>query len=283
MPGDHPLGFHEQARGVPHPRLSGVVRSYTGYVERTAGPLARLEVACAYIPIILSFGPPIRVDGVRHRSFVAGLTDRPTVTEHDGEQYGIQIDVTLLGARRLLGRPLAEIAGRVVPMGELLGDVDAARERLWEAQDWPARFALLDRLLLRCLDRSPEVVAELAHAWSRLHETSGQVPIATLAHETGWSRRHLSVRFASEVGLAPKAVARILRFERVIELLGPAGGHETLAAAAYRCGYADQSHLNRDFRAFAGTTPTDYLARLLSAGGGVSAQGLVAVERGLAA
>ncbi len=283
MPSDQALGVHEQARGVPDPRLSGVVRSYVGYVEHTAGPLARLEVACTYIPIILSFGPPIRVDGVRHRSFVAGLTDRSTVTEHDGEQHGIQIDVTLLGARRLLGRPLAEIAGRVVPMAELLDDVEAARERLWEAEGWPARFALLDRLLLRRLDRSPAVAGEIAHAWSRLRETGGRVPIAALAHETGWSRRHLSVRFAGEVGLAPKAVARILRFERVIELLGSDGGYDTLAAAAYRCGYADQSHLNRDFRAFAGTTPTDYVSRLLPAGGGVSAHELVPTGRELAA
>ncbi len=282
MPGEAPLGTHELAHGRPDPRLRGVVRSYAGYVERTGAPFGRLEVAGTVIPIILSFGPPIRVDGVRHCSFVAGLTDRPTVTEHRGEQHGIQIDVTLLGARRLLGRPMAEIAGRVVAMGELLGELERARERLWEAGAWPARFAILDELLLDRLAGAPPVTAELAHAWWRLRDAGGRVPIAALARETGWSRRHLSVRFTAEVGLPPKTVARIVRFERVIELLG-GGDAEGLAVAAYRCGYADQAHLNRDFRAFAGTTPTGYVGRLLPDGGGVAAHDLAAARSEIAA
>ena len=93
---------------------------------------------------------------------------------------------------------------------------------------------------------------------------------ATLAGEVGWSRRHLAARFRAEVGLAPKAVARILRFERVTRTLRANEG-DGLADLAYACGYADQAHLNRDFREFAGTTPTDYAARVLPGGAGVAA------------
>ncbi len=100
--------------------------------------------------------------------------------------------------------------------------------------------------------------------------TDGSAPIAGLAAEAGWSRRHLTSRFRTEIGLTPKTVARILRFERVTRTLKADGGHG-LADLAYACGYADQAHLNRDFRAFAGTTPTDYVARLLPGGAGVSA------------
>jgi AraC-like DNA-binding protein len=77
-------------------------------------------------------------------------------------------------------------------------------------------------------------------------------------------------RFRDGVGLPPKAVARVRRFERVTRTLGARSGH-AIAEIAYECGYADQAHLNRDFRAFAGTTPTFYAARLLPDGAGVAA------------
>jgi len=64
--------------------------------------------------------------------------------------------------------------------------------------------------------------------------------------------------FAAGLACAPTA-AGILRFDHAVELLaGPAP--RSLAAVALACGYYDQAHLNRDFRRFAGCTPTAYLA-----------------------
>jgi AraC-like DNA-binding protein len=63
-------------------------------------------------------------------------------------------------------------------------------------------------------------------------------------------------------------VARIIRFERVIDLLR-AG--VPLADTAYSCGYADQPHLNRDFREFAQSTPADWLRRQLPGQSGTGA------------
>jgi AraC-like DNA-binding protein len=79
--------------------------------------------------------------------------------------------------------------------------------------------------------------------------------VTELAAELGWSRRHLAVRVHEELGMPPKALARVLRFERAVERLR-AG--DDLAALALDAGYYDQAHFNRDFRAFAGATPTDY-------------------------
>jgi AraC-like DNA-binding protein len=77
----------------------------------------------------------------------------------------------------------------------------------------------------------------------------------------GASRRHLSALFTEQVGLGPKTAARLLRFERVCCRMreNPRGWTEI----AYDCGYYDQSHMNREFREFAGIAPTDFLARQL--------------------
>jgi AraC-like DNA-binding protein len=71
------------------------------------------------------------------------------------------------------------------------------------------------------------------------------------------------------LGLPPKVIGRILRFDRVKRRLERADGHG-LSEIALDCGYYDQAHLNRDFRAFAHATPTEFLARRLPDGGGVA-------------
>lgn len=261
----------EMVAGSPAPALRGDVLSYTGYSERTAAPLRRLEVATARIPLILSLGPSILVDDVRHTSFVAGLDDSATVTEHAGDQLGIQVDLPPLGARRLLGMPMAELTRRVVGLEDLVGPAAAELlERLHGLASWPERYGLLDAVLAARLEHAAPIAPELHLAWERIARSGGTVGIERLAAEVGWSRRRLAARFGSEVGMTPKALARIVRFERVADLLR--GGHVvSLADAAYACGYADQAHLNRDFRAFASTTPTNFSARVMRGGAGVAA------------
>ena len=106
----------EAHQAAPDARLRPGVLSYTGYAEHAPGPMRRLEVPFAGIPMIVSLGPSLLVDGVRHRSFVAGLDDTATVTEYTGDQSGIQVDLTPLAARRLLGRPMSELARQVVAL-----------------------------------------------------------------------------------------------------------------------------------------------------------------------
>jgi AraC-like DNA-binding protein len=243
----------------PGPVLRDVVRRYCGYVERTPAPLRRSEPASATVTVILSFGPRIRVDGESHRSFVAGLSERPATTEHDGVQDGIQVDLVPLAARRLLGVPMHELAGRVEPLEAVL-EPGTLLEELAEADGWEARFALLDAELARRLEDAPPVHPAVGAAYARLAATRGAVPVGVLATELGWSRRHLAARFRDEVGVPPKSLARLLRFRRALELLG----RRDLAGVAYDCGYYDQSHFNRDFREFAGATPGELLARRLS-------------------
>ena len=71
--------------------------------------------------LVLGFGPSIRVDGERRSSFVAGLHGSPAVTEHDGVQEGLQVNLTPLGAYRLFGPPVRGVPGQVVDLEDLLG------------------------------------------------------------------------------------------------------------------------------------------------------------------
>jgi AraC-like DNA-binding protein len=87
----------------------------------------------------------------------------------------------------------------------------------------------------------------------------------------GWSERHFAVQFREQVGVAPKAFARILRFARAVRLLTSDRAPD-LADLALACGYYDQAHFARDFRAFAGTTPTALLESRFPAHSGFRAR-----------
>ena len=240
---------------APHPELRGVVRRAAEYHERSA-PLRRLESPLVGAVLIVSLGPDIEVDGRPTGSFVAGLWDRPTVTGHYGEQAGYQLDLDPLGARRLLGVPLRELANRLVALEDVLGPfATELAERLAGAPDAAARHALAQRLLAGRLDDDHGTAPEVAHVLARLRATRGGVGVEDLAREVGWSRRHLAARIGEELGLPPKRLARLIRVEHAAQRVR-AG--EQLADVAYDCGYADQPHFNREFRELVGCSPGEF-------------------------
>ena len=240
----------------PHPALTRHIRTLTGWYEKTAGPVRRDELPGGRVVLVVSFGPRMEIDGRTYTSFAAGLHDSPAHTAHDGLGHGIQAYLTPLGARRFFGMPMGELARQVVELDDLLGPAAGElAERLAAAPDWARRIDIFERAIAARVLRAPPIAPELEWAWERLLETDGAAPVGSLAEELGWSRRHLAARFREELGMPPKAVARILRFERAVARLR-AG--DDLADLALDSGYYDQAHFNRDFRAFAGATPTAY-------------------------
>ena len=86
----------------------------------------------------------------------------------------------------------------------------------------------------------------------------GLAPVGMLADQVGWSRRHLAQRFTTTFGLTPKVMSRVLRFERAKGLV-QAPTRPSLASVAAACGYADQAHLTREWKALAGSAPTQWM------------------------
>lgn len=243
----------EYVRRPVDARLAGLVPAIAGYAEQSDRPVRRREGPVAWVPVILSFGPSLHVGGARHTTFAAGMHDRAAATEFTGAQRGIELRLTPLGAYRLLGVPPGEFANQAIELPVL----DRVAARAADAPDWAGRFDAVEAALLRRAADGPAPDPAVAWAWRALCRSGGAVPVGALAREIGWSRRHFAARFRHQVGLAPKAVARVLRFERATRALRAGAPAATVAAT---CGYADQSHLVREFRALAGCTPTGFLA-----------------------
>jgi AraC-like DNA-binding protein len=267
--------------GAPDLRLRACVRRYFGYFERSSGFSHTRELPSADVTLIIGFGPPIAIayprnnggTSTRHTSFVAGLHDSYVVVEAGEWQSGIEVNLTPLGTFLLFGVPMEALSNRVVALEDLLGtEARLLTERLYEATGWGERFELIDGFIASRLVHVGAPSPDVAWAWRRLSDSRGGVEIGALAGELGCSRKHLIARFREQVGLPPKTIARILRFRGALASLENGNG-DRLAEIAQDCGYYDQAHLNRDFREFAGLTPTEFLDRRLPGGEGSAVAG----------
>ena len=161
------------------------------------------------------------------------------------------------GAHPFFHLPAQETAEQVVPLADLLGsEALALRHRLLELCDDGARFDLVEAWLRR--RRRGVAPAALQHALRRISETAGQIAIDDLALELQLSRKSLARQFQQHVGVSAKTLARLHRFQSALAWLSQCERVPWVELAA-RCGYYDQSHLIRDFQAFSGYAPGEFV------------------------
>lgn len=253
----------------PDPRLRPYVRAYVGTRSRI-DRLRERHLPSGDAALLINFGAPHRlIDPDTGRAsehdgaWVGGLHERYLLTEAVGVRHFIVVRLTPIGAHRLLGVPMHALTNRTVGLEDIIG----APARRWiacleEVCGWDARFTVLDSIILARLAAAAPAPAAVTWAWRQIDARAGSLAITSLTSELGWSRKHLIEEFHRRVGLSPKPLARILRFNRVVGLLERA---ETVswAALAHDCGYYDQPHFIREFRVFAGSTPSEFLARRL--------------------
>src|SRR6478735_4687962 len=233
----------EHHRGIPAEPLRPYVAAYTGYRQRGVPPARHRGLTSPYLTLIFTLDEPLTI--VAHPdpgqppgeygTLLGGLHSVPALITHAGAQSGIQVALRPLGARALLGLPAGELAELDLPAEAVLGGVCAElRDRVRSAAGWPERFAVLDEILLRRaglhgaglhgaglhrVDPGPGIAPEVGWAWRQLLREGGALRVSELAAGTGWSSRHLTSRFRAEIGLTPKAAARVIRFDRARNLL----------------------------------------------------------------
>lgn len=274
---DSALGAWRISELAPTETFAPFVSRMFAYSERDTGFTRRREPPNGLAALVFNLGAELRVEhplGVcsafgAGAAFYTGLSHAHAVTETERAQAGAQAFLTPLGARRLLGFPLGEIGDLLIDPGDLLGcEAREVTERLQEANSHERRLAILERFLQqRFAAPAKDIPRDLVWALARMKASAGAVRIAALAAEIECSRKSLTERFTREFGMAPKPFTRVLRFDRALRMV-KAGRIVNWAELAGACGYADQAHLSRDFRAFAGSPPAALLARALPERGG---------------
>src|SRR5580700_11666871 len=154
----------ESVWAVPVPVLRPFIERYVGYRQAGVAPGRHRGLPSPYLtviftlddPLVLAEHPDPRQPPGSYRTLVGGLHTSPALITHPGRQSGIQLLLSPLGARALLGMPAAELASIDVEGSDVLGPLaDRIGERIRAAADWPARFAVLDQVLTSRLADPP--------------------------------------------------------------------------------------------------------------------------------
>jgi AraC-like DNA-binding protein len=182
------------------------------------------------------------------RAFVVGQSASPFRLQTSTAGHALGIRVRAEAARSVTGVAAAELTDRAIPMQELGPNLGQLANRILD-RDCELETLLNEHL---AFDAPPDAVAA---AISMIKRSAGTAPMDTVAAHCNLSTRQLQRLFLEHVGISPKLFARIVRFQRVFQHLEHSPGREWVHVAL-DCGYSDQAHLIRDFRQFAGETPS---------------------------
>lgn len=120
------------------------------------------------------------------------------------------------------------------------------------------RIDLLSKLLYAIFQQQKEKLDHTVHqSILKIIETKGLLPIKELRDLLNISERTFERRFLAQVGVTPKQFSKIIQFQSSLTDLQK-NDFNTLTDIVYKNGFADQSHFIRVFKAFTGTTPSNY-------------------------
>jgi AraC-like DNA-binding protein len=221
------------------------------------------------IQLVVRFGPSSR-NGLDVHAFGARQRVHRKLIRRG--QRSVTARLALGAPEAVLGVPASEMAGRIVALEDLWGDVAVRRlcARLGDARDVAAAAAVLESAIAERVaaangnGKGRPARAQLALvAAERLTRASGSV--YAVAGELGVSERHLRRVFRETVGVSPKGFARIARFQRALGAARSEDGRAGWAGIAAGAGYYDQAHLIAEFRAIAGVTPGLFVGEMRGA------------------
>lgn len=194
------------------------------------------------------------------RSFIFGQLSRHIEVGPTGRAGIIAVRFHPGGAYPFIPIPLSELTNTSIDLTTLWGAVGRELEEcLLNAESTESRLALLRTFLIRKLRAESGRDRLVAECVRRIVTSRGRLGIDAVTSDLDISHRQIERKFASVVGMSPKLLSRITRFQNVFRLVNE-GRVNSLTALSYEGGYYDQAHFIRDFKAFAGVNPRAYFA-----------------------
>jgi AraC-like DNA-binding protein len=255
--------YHEY---IPHPLLRDLVKCFWVHEGSYVADQVQDITPDGCVELIFNFGspyllctatPPLELPA----AILVGFQRKTLPVRVNGT-------VKVVAARLFAWGALALLEGEVRAQTDAVTAVGAAwatlvkrlESQVSQGHYQEAWTTLQDFLIPKALTRTYD--RRLIQAAAKLlYHTNGKCRIEDLADSCHTSVRHLQRQFRHVVGASPKFFARTLRFEQAQRRLMFAPDSD-LTRLAYQCGYFDQAHFIKEFRAFTGKTPSEYAGQM---------------------
>lgn len=222
--------------------------------------------ADAYGELIFTSGEPYYLKTGSRRetlpqSFVIGPFKRKLMLYSDGVTRLVAVRFQPWGFYPFVTRSQASLVDRVALVEDVLGRESAdLQRRLLDEGDGDRQLALLQEHFERRLaagGRRPASIEAALH----IVQGHGLVSIREVSRVCGVPPRRMQRVFGNEIGLSPKLLSRIVRFNYARQLIArdPAA---PLSQVAFETGYSDQAHFSKNFREMFDISPADFQEQL---------------------
>lgn len=154
--------------------------------------------------------------------------------------------------------PMDEIADCVVDADLVWGnDFGLLRELLLETKDIDLRFKLVEEFLCSKFRSQLEINPCVEFAINEMRTRPDEINIGRMNAKIGYSQKHFTHLFRSQVGVTPKSYLKIMRFQKALLEIEKAPFVDW-GKISQDCGFYDQSHFINNFKTFSGFTPEQY-------------------------
>lgn len=251
----------------PHPDLESLINCYwTLEVPAAADPQRQRIIPDGTIEMAFILGEDIKryTTGddfiIQPRSMVLGQTIEPFYIEPTGYVNTFAIRFYPFGFANFVDVPIENLANKETPLKSLFEESIAKNleERIALAQDVHQRIQIIEAFLLNKLKEEKTVDKIVQTTIDALFASNGNAPINGILKEQITKRRQLERNFKKQIGISPKQFGKIIRLQAALKLLLKPNT-EKLTHIAYHCAYYDQAHFIKDFKAFTGVNPKDFL------------------------
>jgi len=251
---------------TPHPLLAQYIRCYWILEDKDPAPSRDRIFPDGCCELVFHFGDVFRKyrdDSsfyIQPRALVHGQLKKFMDIEATGSVGIFGVRFHPAGLSPFVRENLPELSGLDTDLHSLWGkEGDTLQEKVLNASSHGERIRFIESFLLKRLRRAKTDDRLAEHCVRAMQLANGNIPVARLADDLNIGRRHLERKFVSSVGVTPKMLSRILRFQNALQAI-EIKRFNNLTILAYEAGFYDQAHFIRDFKEFTGMSPGSYFA-----------------------